>query len=72
MTVVPNFIAALCFYRAGIYYEQVKIKQKAETDAVVEKAEEAEISVRHLNDSLVIEDVILRRQTLYKQRRRPA
>lgn len=24
LTAVPSFVAAICFYRAGIYYEQIK------------------------------------------------
>lgn len=41
---IPNFIAGICFYRAGIYYEKVKLAQNEETKEVLEKAEQAEIS----------------------------
>ena len=45
-TVVPSVIASFCFYRAGHYYKDFKLKTDDEKTEAMRKASDANIEMR--------------------------
>jgi hypothetical protein len=63
LTAGPCFIAALCFYRAGFFYQEIIKENQKETDAVLEKASEYNIDLRSQSFDTI--------ETMFKFNNRP-